>query len=320
MTDQEFHALLDTIPPNQNIYKYLMVTRIKLQQYRRIAVSYSGGSDSDIMLDLMEFVKPPNCGEIKYVFFNTGLEWDATLRHITEVEQRYGITVEKRKPKMTIPLACKKTGIPFYSKDMSGKLAILQHNGFDFNADGRGIEHLALYKWWTEKAAKQSSQFDLNPKLREFLISQPPTFEISDRCCDYVKKNPAKEFYKEFKPDLDMQGVRKAEGGPRSSTYKSCFTKDDESFDKYRPLFFWTDKDKQIYKEWRGIRYSDCYEIWGFKRTGCVGCPCAAASVEQLRLAEQYEPNKVKAACSIFGKSYAYREEFNAFKKEEVKP
>ena len=49
MTD--FKKLLETAPPNQNITKYLMVTRDKLKQYKRIMVSYSGGSDSDTILD-----------------------------------------------------------------------------------------------------------------------------------------------------------------------------------------------------------------------------------------------------------------------------
>jgi hypothetical protein len=34
-----------------------------------------------------------------------------------------------------------------------------------------------------------------------------------------------------------------------------------------------------------------------------------------LQIAKQYEPNKVKAAYAVFGKSYAYREAYNAFKK-----
>jgi len=58
-------------------------------------VSFAGsaGSDSDIMLDMIELVKPyEDCGEIRYTFFDTGLEYDATLRHITEVEQKYGVT------------------------------------------------------------------------------------------------------------------------------------------------------------------------------------------------------------------------------------
>lgn len=315
MNDSEFTALLEKAPLNLNIRKYLMVTRLKLRQYRRIAVSYSGGSDSDIVLDILELVKPPECKEIRYVFFNTGLEWDATLRHVEYTEQKYGVKIEHRKAKVSIPVACSRHGVPVFDKDTSGKLAILQHNGFDFNAAGKGIEHLALYKWWTEK---QTGQFALKPELKQFLIEHPPNFRISDRCCDCAKKSTAKSFYKEYDPDLDIQGIRKSEGGPRATAYKNCFSKDsDKSFDKYRPLFFWTDEDKRIYKEWRGITYSDCYEIWGFKRTGCVGCPCAANSVPQLEMARKYEPNKVKAAYAVFGKSYEYREKYNEFKNKK---
>ena len=45
-----------------------MVTETTKKQYK-IMVSYSGGSDSDTILDLIELVKPESCGEIKYVFF-----------------------------------------------------------------------------------------------------------------------------------------------------------------------------------------------------------------------------------------------------------
>ena len=75
MTDNEFLTFLNNdVPMNYNIQKYMMVTRNKLKEYSRIATSYSGGSDSDIIVDLIELVKPPDdCGEIRYVFFDTGL-------------------------------------------------------------------------------------------------------------------------------------------------------------------------------------------------------------------------------------------------------
>jgi len=106
MTDDEFSEFLDTsVPMNYNIFKYLMVTRNKLREYKRIAISYSAGSDSDIMADMVELVKPPDMrGEIRYIFFDTSLEFDATLRHITETEQKYGITVERIKPKKILSI------------------------------------------------------------------------------------------------------------------------------------------------------------------------------------------------------------------------
>ena len=329
MSDDEFLKFLDTaVPLNHNIFKYLMVTRNKLRLHRRIAVSVSGGSDSDIMLDMIELVKPPDgCGEVRYIFFDTGLEYDATLRHITEVEQAYGVTIEQIKPKKSIPAACREYGVPFISKDVSEMLYRLQRHGFDWHDTseaattekyGRCKSALDWYFSRRPPSASGKSKFDISrlKLLREFIMAHPPDFAISERCCDYAKKNVSKEFDKAFKPDLKIIGMRQAEGGRRAGSVKNCFTPaNDTSVANYRPLWYWTDEDKRIYKEWRGIRYSDCYEIWGFKRTGCTGCPCNSKALQELQIAEPHEPNKVKAAFSIFGKSYAYKEAYNNFKK-----
>ena len=156
--------------------------------------------------------------------------------------------------------------------------------------------------------------------LKEYMILNPPAFLISSKCCEYSKKKAAALFDKEFRPDLRVDGQRQAEGGIRASTYSSCFTPaGTHGAAKYRPLFYWNDDTKQEYKEWRGIRYSDCYEVWGFQRTGCLGCPCSSRAEEDLRIAEQYEPNKVRAAYAIFGKSYEYRRGYLQFKEAQKK-
>ena len=47
MNDTDFLKLLDgNIPKSNNIFKYLMVTRNKLREHRRIAISVSGGSEN----------------------------------------------------------------------------------------------------------------------------------------------------------------------------------------------------------------------------------------------------------------------------------
>ena len=49
MDNKNFWDFLnEDVPLNNNIQKYMMVTRNKLREYGRIAISYSGGSDSDI--------------------------------------------------------------------------------------------------------------------------------------------------------------------------------------------------------------------------------------------------------------------------------
>jgi len=329
VNDDEFVKFLDNgVPMNHNIFKYLMVTRNKLRQHKRITVSYSAGSDSDIMLDLIELVKPPDdCGEIRYIFFDTGLEYDASLRHIAEVERKYDVTVERIKPRKSIPAACREHGVPFICKDASEMLNRLQKHGFDWHdspdyatTDKYGRCKSALDWYYNRRSLSGTgkTKYSINrfKLLRQFIMAQPPDFAISDRCCDYAKKNVANDFDKRFKPDLKIIGMRQAEGGRRSGSIKNCFTAASDTVTaNYRPLWFWTDDDKRIYKEWRGIQYSECYEVWGFSRTGCVGCPCNSKALQELQIAEQYEPNKVRAAYAVFGKSYEYREAYNRFKK-----
>lgn len=84
------------------------------------------------------------------------------------------------------------------------------------------------------------------------------------------------------------------------------------------PLFFWNDETKQYYKESEGIRYSDCYEVWGMKRTGCVGCPCNSQVGEALKMIEKYEPKLYKACINIFGESYRLMDEFCTRRKTRI--
>ena len=71
----------------------------KLIEHPNAICSYSGGSDSDIMLHLIEMVRkifdlPP----VQYCFFNTGLEMDAIKRHVCETEELYGVTITQHRP------------------------------------------------------------------------------------------------------------------------------------------------------------------------------------------------------------------------------
>lgn len=74
MTDEEFAGFIDSkVPDNPAIIKYLITTRNKLREFKNILVSYSGGSDSDIMLDLCELVKPPTGGRSSTCFLTRDL-------------------------------------------------------------------------------------------------------------------------------------------------------------------------------------------------------------------------------------------------------
>lgn len=61
--------------------------------YKTILCSISGGSDSDIMLDLITRVDLEK--KVKYVWFDTGLEYQATKDHLEYLERKYNVTIER---------------------------------------------------------------------------------------------------------------------------------------------------------------------------------------------------------------------------------
>ena len=321
--------ILDNAPKNLSIVDSLLKANSVLGRHRKISVSVSGGSDSDAIMDIIEAVKPENC-ELAYVFFDTGLEYAATKRHLDELEAKYNVKIERRRAKTTVPAACRLHGVPFISKDVSEVLGRLQAHNFDWSdtVENATPEKYGRCKssldWYFDRrggAASGKTKYSIKRffQLKESIIGSPPTFKISDKCCDYGKKKVADEFQKEFMPDLIVTGMRVAEGGRRAGSIPTCFTPaKNGGIDSYRPIWYWSNADKALYKEWRGLTYSDCYEVWGLKRTGCTGCPCNSKAEQELELIEQFEPQLAKAARHVFGESYKYRREYVAHK-EKIK-
>ena len=66
------------------------------------------------------------------------------------------------------------------------------------------------------------------------------------------------------------------------------------------------------------FRNSGRWKSCGLTRTGCCGCPISYKAVEDLEKIRKYEPNVVKAAWNIFGKSYKYRMKYNEYKKKRM--
>ena len=312
----------------------------RLKEHPNAICSYSGGADSDIMIDIIErtremFGLPP----VRYVFFNTGLEMKATKEHVKETEKKYGVEIEKIRPKINIVQASRKYGIPFVSKIMSGGLS-------DWQRKGIPLSIAQEYDQSKDKAAKRQELSERYPKceslinflcccnstgeprpniqlvinsskyMRDFIDEYPPDFKISAKCCDYCKKKVAHAVQKDY--DMVITGERRDEGGmrsvPRKDNTSLCFTETSDGQYRLRPLYYVTDADKAWYKEYYGIRYSDAYEVYGLTRTGCCGCPISYKAVEDLEKIREYEPNVVKAAWNIFGRSYEYRKKYNEYK------
>ena len=61
-------------------------SKINNSKYSHIICSISGGSDSDDMLDIVYRCDKDN--KVKYVWFDTGLEYQATKEHLKYLEDK----------------------------------------------------------------------------------------------------------------------------------------------------------------------------------------------------------------------------------------
>ena len=185
---EELNLLLDTIN-NPVIGKALLTTFHKLNYggYKKVLCSISGGSDSDIVLDIV--TKCDNNKIVDYVFFDTGVEYQATKEHINFLENKYNINIETIRPKIPIPLSCKQYGQPFLSKHVSEMISRLQKHNFKW--EDKTLEELikkypnckSALEWWTNSKPSPSHNIKQNKLLKEFLINNPPSFNISNQCC-----------------------------------------------------------------------------------------------------------------------------------------
>lgn len=229
-TAHSLDELLSNVPKNQTIGDNLIRawSIINNSKYETIVCSVSGGSDSDIMVDIC--VKVDIHHKIRYVCFNTGLEYRATKEHIKYLEEKYGIRIdmfEAWEYGMTIPKACATYGQPFCNKIASEFISRLQKHNFKW--EDKPFEELyaeypkckSALLWWCNLKPGKRNNISWNKWLKEFLIANPPTFRISNKCCEKAKKDISRR----IKCDLMITGIRKAEGGARATSYKNCYSR-----------------------------------------------------------------------------------------------
>lgn len=341
-TDRPAYADFDA-PHKFQAIQGIIATRLK--QHPEAICSYSGGADSDILIDLIERTRMmiPSLPTVDYVFFNTGLEMQATKDHVKDTAQKYGVNIIEARPKVNIVKATREHGVPFVSKIMSGGLEGWQKKGVPLSiakeyeeAEDKHAKRLELKERYPKCESlinflcccnkdgepRPNIQLVINSSkyMRDFIEEYPPDFKISAKCCDYCKKQLAHSVQNGY--EMIITGERRDEGGmrsvPRKDNTSLCFTEGSNGQYRLRPLYYVTNKDKAWYKEYYGVRYSDAYEVYGLTRTGCCGCPISYRAVEDLEKIKPYEPNVVKAAWNIFGKSYEYRKKYNEYKKARM--
>lgn len=180
---QKAKEMMDAAEGHHTIVDSIAKTAHVLAQYDSVVCSVSGGADSDIILDLC--AKLDKNRVVKYVFFNTGLEYQATKDHLDDLEDRYQIQIDRVRPEKPIPLACRDYGVPFLSKNVSDVMGRLQRHGFQWEDEPFEVlmrkypKCITAVKWWTnhhKAPEKGRSMFNIDryPGLKEFLLQSPP--------------------------------------------------------------------------------------------------------------------------------------------------
>lgn len=215
----------------------------RLTEHPKAICSYSGGADSDIMIDIIErtrelFGLPP----IRYVFFNTGLEMQATKDHVKAIAEKYGVEIEEVRPKIGIVTAARRYGVPFVSKIMSAGLSEWQKKGVPLSitreyeqAEDKAAKRQELRERYSKCESvinflcccnsagepRPNIQLVINSSryMRDFIEEYPPDFQISAKCCDCCKKQAAHRVQKGY--EMIITGERRDEGGMRSVDRKS---------------------------------------------------------------------------------------------------
>lgn len=233
-----------------------------------VYISFSGGKDSTVLLHLVRSIYP----NIPAVFSNTGLEFPELVNHVKTFEN-----VVMVRPKKSFKQVLETEGYPVISKKTSRMVRDLQ-NPKPTNEKSR-ILYTSKYVVRNEELVKNNS-FYLADKWK-YLVDAP--FKISERCCDYLKKEPIKSYEKVTKR-RPIIGTMANESAMRRATYiKTGCNAFSQGKETSTPLGFWLEQDILNYIVENNLDIPSVYGdiikdsedklcLTGEQRTGCVFC------------------------------------------------
>lgn len=231
----------------------LLLTKMRIQQWYEhwdgeVYVAFSGGRDSTVLADLVHMMYP----DVPLVFNNTGLEYP----EIKEFVKTYGDKVTWLKPVMSYQETVATHGFALISKETSQKIYEIKHTNSD------KLRDIRINGYPNTGYGKLSEKW-------KFMMDAP--FDISHKCCDVLKKNPAK-VYERLTGRKPMTGEMAQESNLRRTTQhnKPCNIYDSKR-PKSKPIGAWRMEDVLRYIDDNNLPVSKIYEM-GYDQTGCAWC------------------------------------------------
>lgn len=233
-----------------------------------VYISYSGGKDSTVLLDIVR----QDYDSIPAVYIDTGLEYPELREY---VKKQTNVTIIK--PKKNFKQVIEECGYPFISKEVSGKVyeARMKEGG---------------YAWKVLHGSKEGTPWDM--QKYSWLIDAP--FKIGNRCCNIMKKNPAKAYEKETGRCAITAQMAEESRARRTKWLQNGCNAFDQKRPMSNPMAFWTEQDVLQYIRTKGLEIAPVYgdvvedneikgqmsldgyipklKTTGCKRTGCIFC------------------------------------------------
>ena len=255
-------------------------------------VGFSGGKDSTVLLDLVRrFVSK----DIKAVFCNTGNEFPEIIKFVRGTEN-----VRIISPDRTVKKILDKYGFPLVSKEQSLYINNARHTKSAKLLNKR-LNGCSAYK-----IGKISERW-------KFLINA--RFEVSPKCCFYLKKKPFHKYEKET-GELPILGIMAEESKLRQSSYLrrggcNSFMGKIAS----HPISIFLERDIWEYKRRFKINFCSLYDLPGVKRTGCMFCGFGAhreRDFTRFELLYDLHPKAYKMFMDYKNNGVTYREALRA--------
>ena len=219
----------------------------------QVYVSFSGGKDSTVLLDLVRSEYP----DIPAVFVDTGLEYPEIRDFVKTIDN-----VTWLKPKMGFKQVLRDFGYPVVSKLQARYVRDVQ------NATDKNKATVKLRLTGLNRKGIMCPSMKLSKK---WLPLTKAPFKVSEKCCDVIKKEPFHRYTRESnrKP---FTGTMAGESTMRAKVYlRSGCNAFDGNDPKSNPIAFWTEDDIWGYIKLKNLPYSKIYDM-GEKRTGCMFC------------------------------------------------